>query len=295
MRKICLKLSGGLGNQLWQLAYAYKVFIKYNYDVIEIDESYYQKHKIRSSELSNYELPNVTYKESSKRDNKYETLYFIFSKIRGLVFLMSHRYIDNRCKLFYEWGYVITHNHAVYIENAVKNDRLIISGYFQDVVNIADIIHFFGGILNISNLPEEVKQYKNIIRKSSTRIALSIRCGDDYAVLGKGICDHAYYKRALEYLEAFDKDVFVFSDDIEKAKDILSAFEEYSFVFIPQFSAVAQLELLRECKYHILSNSTFSYWGYLLSDCVCGVVPNKWFPYLRMEEAGLLQDNLVIV
>jgi len=295
VRKIQLKLSGGLGNQLWQLAFAYTVMKQYDYDIIEIDDSYYQKHNVRSLELLHYELPNVIYKNGLRKNNTYNILYFLFSKIRGGLFLLTNRYVDNYCRFYYKKGYVITHNHAIYLGTASKNDNIIVSGYFQDIMNISETIPYLKKIVKVKKTTEELKEYKKIINESSAKIALSIRCGDDYSVLGKGICDNNYYLKALKYLGALNKNVFVFSDDIQKAKEILKTFADYTFFFIPQFSAVEQLELLKECNYHILSNSTFSYWGYLLSDCVCGVVPSKWFPYLKMEDAGLLRDNLVII
>ena len=54
--KIVVKIRGGLGNQLFQYAYAKKMLVEYPEAKIYLDVSYYNKKHIRNLEILNYNL-----------------------------------------------------------------------------------------------------------------------------------------------------------------------------------------------------------------------------------------------
>ena len=76
----------------------------------------------------------------------------------------------------------------------------------------------------------------------------------------------------------FDKDlpVLVFSDDIEWCKQ-QKLFETDRFLFSENTWNLVDLCMQTLCKYHIIANSSFSWWGSYLANSEKTVAPKKWF------------------
>ncbi len=78
-----------------------------------------------------------------------------------------------------------------------------------------------------------------------------------------GVCDSCYFQRALELVSARGRHyAYIFSDDPEWCKINLCFPLPYSYISdLGMFSAAEELMLMAECKNHIISNSSFSWWG----------------------------------
>jgi hypothetical protein len=92
-----------------------------------------------------------------------------------------------------------------------------------------------------------------------------------------------YYRKALEMLpEAVKlKPIWVFSDDLDRAKETLKDLPRYNFLWIkpPTLeSAVESLLLMSLGSANVIANSTFSWWGAMLNTTSQVVIaPSKWF------------------
>ena len=115
----------------------------------------------------------------------------------------------------------------------------------------------------------------------SETCSIHIRRGDyvGHPELG-GICNEAYYKNALKELDARHPDcaLIVFSDDIEFSKDLLKERQQVQFCDWNRGSdSWIDLALMGRCTHHIIANSSFSWWGAWLSNKNGTVVaPKKW-------------------
>lgn len=96
----------------------------------------------------------------------------------------------------------------------------------------------------------------------------------------RGICTKRYYQEAIRYIaERVENPVFyIFSDDLDQAVDMLS---EYPFRVVTEnrgTDSYKDMYLMSKCRYHIITNSTFSWWGAWLDDREDKVVitPEKW-------------------
>jgi hypothetical protein len=154
----------------------------------------------------------------------------------------------------------------------VKSD-INLQGYFQSEKyflkykeNIKKDFTFKDEILNSSL--DFVSQYENLI-------SLHIR-RNDYV----GNANHPipslddYYKVALSIIGK-DFPVLVFSDDPNWCKE-QEIFSDDRFL-ISENDPYLDLCLMSLCNYHIIANSSFSWWGAWLSDSKMIISPKKWF------------------
>ena len=131
-------------------------------------------------------------------------------------------------------------------------------------------------------LAEENKKLLINIRESNS-VFIHVRRGDyisktNFATFGN-ICTDNYYNRAIEIIEAkiLNPKYFVFSDDIEWCKKQLS-FNNATYIDwnIADNSPI-DMFLMANCKYSIIANSTFSYWGSrLITNKSLVIYPKKW-------------------
>lgn len=148
-----------------------------------------------------------------------------------------------------------------------KEDDVTLHGYFQSEK------YFF--------------DYKDDIRKEFTLknpkhseeldddyIGIHVRRGDylNHPTVHP-TCSMDYYEEALSMLP--DRPVKVFSDDPAWcAKNFKgSRFEIIKKDFLEDF------ELLSKCSYHIIANSSFSWWAAWISNSKKVIAPSKWFGF----------------
>jgi len=153
-------------------------------------------------------------------------------------------------------------------------DFTALNGYFQSDKYFRD---YRKDILNIFSFRDEIKKIANdVLDVNGECISIHVRRGDylqsqDYHPTQ----DVSYYLDAIKHFPS-DINFLVFSDDIEWCKE---NFTEKSFIFIDSKNPYVDLYLMTKCSGHIISNSSFSWWGAWLSesDNKKIISPKKWF------------------
>ncbi len=109
----------------------------------------------------------------------------------------------------------------------------------------------------------------------------------------------AYYQEALKSLPD-DLKFIIISDDPDFASEV---FKELPNTYVSRDNpAVVDMFLLTRCRYNILANSTFSWWGGWLNDIEDKVIiapkynlgwpDSKWFPYkIKVDEWQYINVN----
>jgi hypothetical protein len=154
-------------------------------------------------------------------------------------------------------------------------DNTDILGYFQSEKYFKD---YRNQLLKEFTFKEEIKQKASDIRDIAKRKAISvhIRLGDYIGLETKHpICPISYYNDALNKLPE-DAFVYIFSDDTKKAFEIFK-FLNREFLIPESGNQYVDMCLMSMCDYHVIANSSFSWWGAWLSESKKVIAPSEWF------------------
>jgi hypothetical protein len=161
------------------------------------------------------------------------------------------------------WGYFQT-------EKYFKNYRTEILNQFVFKPEIQNICSKF------------IEPYKN-----ENITSVHLRLGD-YLIYSDShpICKEEYYIMAMEQIPK-DSLIFVFSDDIPKAKNLFNSFNKK--IIYPEFNdKFLDMCLMTMCNNHIIANSSFSWWGAYMNSSSDKIVcyPSLWFGQTMHEHHG---------
>jgi hypothetical protein len=283
---IITRITGGLGNQMFQYAIA-KSIAKKNSDIFKLDISFYPKQSLRKYELNLFNIEeNIATEEECARLRGSEGLWFKIKRKLNLSINRPKSYtFENNLTLFDKE--VWNKKGDIYLDGFWQNES-----YFKDIRD--EILKDFTLKQDISN---EAKKYlKNI--QNITSVSLHIRRGDyvenNHTNKVHGICDLDYYKKAIRYINEKVKEpiFYIFSDDISWCKENFNFLENKIFVDNTR-SAVEDLELMKYCKHNIIANSTFSWWGAWLNDNKDKIVvaPKIWFEKEEWKNLNLSSEK----
>lgn len=271
-------LQGGLGNQLF-IYFAAK-FFEENYlkKIVFISHLPNRLHEIGiKSTYPNYVFPRVALSVISK----------IFRKLSKVKILSS----------YFHFCVNIGYENLDYKINNLK----FLSGYFQSITYIENS-NFSKNDLNDIKvfLSKQSIQGLDYIVKDS--IAVHIRRGDYLLEVNQyfGLLSDEYYSEAIASilsLRKFDT-IYLFSDSpisptIKSKLKII--FSKLDVVDVQEFNVtdISTLVILSHLEGHVISNSTFSWWGaYLARDNKIVVAPNVWFKQ-HLEPNGIYPKSWI--
>ncbi len=275
---IIVKIIGGLGNQMFQYAYAQALEQK-GYDV-KIDVSAFETYRLHGGyQLNKYK---ISLESSSKEENERFYKNTLTAKFLEKMRLLNTKVIKEKSLLF----------NSTFLD---IEDGNYIEGYFQSekyFFTIRDIL------LNKFIINEEKSIYTKEIAKKIVSLenscSLHVRRGDytnNSNINIHGICSFEYYQKGIKYLEgkASDINYFVFSDDIDWVKENLKI-DSAIYVNNKEKSMPHEdLYLMSLCSHNIIANSSFSWWGAWLNENSEKIVisPFNWFSNYKMNKDTL--------
>lgn len=257
---IIIRLAGGLGNQIFQLAAGLLFAQDNNIKRIILDDNslgnYTEK---RKNEL-------VNFFDFSKIDIEIEFIDYFLTKFRIPKFLPL---------TFPKYCFVGDKNFKYILKNPNKF-FLLLDGYFQ-------------GCLIQKNFNKEIeilnKIFVNKNSKQKEECVIHIRGGDFVKLRWNSISPKEYYIKAINIMqEEYKRNKFyIVTDDKNYAKKILNGLD-VSFEFIGN-SIYDDFYLISSFKFRILSSSTFALWASALGNNEGSIVfaPKYWTPNNERE------------
>lgn len=261
---IVIRVWNGLGNQLFQYAYA-RYLSEHSENQVLLENERWKRDKIIGEDL--------------QTDRKYSLCYFRISlPCVPMTEMERWRYIENatcKDKLLNCCNKLGIEKNLLKYEDDIKSltskkfnyRNYYIIGIFQTLKFLQSMRQILLQELQLKkelNLSESI----NTILKEREVVAVHIRRGDYLTVQYlrssvKRIINRNYYGKAIEYIaDRVTKPVFFFfSDDSQWVKQNISCKYEHYYMDDLHLKDYEELVLMSKCKHHIIANSTFSFWG----------------------------------
>jgi hypothetical protein len=272
---ICVRLEGGLGNQLFQYAAGRQLAYRHGTELI-LDTSTLQRYSRRTTPRK-FELSRFSYSGRVATANESRFLPLI-SRVPKISHWLSP------WRTFNEKGSSFNHPFQS------LPDHTYLIGYWQSFKYFKDITKLLTSELKhvdrLSIASEKIAEHIY----STTSVSLHVRRGDYVSLTSAanfhGILPLLFYKKALArvYERINRPKFFVFSDDPEWCRYHLPLDDNVIFVSDNSGSDAWQdLVLMSYCQHHVIANSSFSWWGAWLADQVLNdssrlvIAPARWF------------------
>ena len=112
--------------------------------------------------------------------------------------------------------------------------------------------------------------------KDCELVSLHMRLGDYLNVPEcHPVCSIDYYKEALKLIPS-DIQIILFSDDYGVANNIIKDLGRHVMMYGSN-DKFLDVCLMKKCEYHIIANSSFSWWGAWLANSKKTIAPKVWF------------------
>ena len=248
---ILVRTYGGLGNQMFQYAFAKTYALKFNKILIIDNLSGFGKHDEynRDFSLDQFDL------NDDLLSDKLLLKYFIGNKY----FWSIGRRIG-----FIRKEYDITKYDEKYIG---KENKKYLDGYWHSpkyfdecksqIINLFKVDHVESNAVS-SNI--------KLIEKTNNSVAIGLRFFQEVSIYGiHSVLGKDYYKRAISLMQSKLKKphFLIFSNDNELAEEFFEFLDNKTIIdpIKDNRGAIYDLFLMSRCENFIISNSTFHWWG----------------------------------
>ncbi len=281
-----IRLWGGLGNQLYQVAFGYalekKTGMKVLYDTHIIDKE-------------------VKLAKNNKKNRVWVRWYFDKFDVNAEKWnanFLEKRFIGKNKSAMVKYEICNGNDYdytekcfdrdiGIYMKQVLENAEYF-KGYEKDIQRMfTTLSDKYKDELDERNLAmiKEMQSHKN-------SVVVNIRLGDFLQYKRHNICNFDYYKKAMKVFDKM-KDVhyYIFSDDIEGAKKYFKPDKPHTYVDInPLEKPYLNLILSSSAKHNIVSNSTFAIWAGMLNKNPNKIVvcPNRFY-----KDDGKISQNIL--
>ncbi len=282
---IKIKLSGGLGNQMFQFATGYAV-AKKNKVRLSLDLKYINKRQL----FNGFELENV---------------FNIYSKISFLNKQLNYKSFNFSVilNIFEKSFYNFNEPHYHYSKKILDLPKhSFLDGYWQSELYFKDYANEIREIYSFSpNLNKENNLIINDINNNNS-ISIHVRRGD---FLLKQNNNHdtnlkEYYLKAIKDSSKFFKNpkFFIFTDDPSWVSENFILNHSYNVVDINHGSkSFLDMYLMSLCQINIIANSSFSWWGAWLNNNKDKIIyaPKNWFNDKLIRTDDLFPKSWIVL
>ena len=270
---------GGLGNQLFEYSFGYRL-------------------SIESGHSSVYDYSNGF--KNDKYGRKYALSKFAFEISPcsvddipiGMAWTSPMSFV---AKLY--WSHFATRKKVIFEKQYYNYDQKVLDysdngnyyfGYWQNPKYFTPVENDIRTQFKLKVTPKD--SFYSLQREmlQTNSISIHIRRYSDKDKAGNliksarkihGVCPLEYYSYALQRIPEPRSVCYVFTDDLEWCKNNIYLPRAYRYVAeYDKFSDAEEIFLMSTCKHHIISNSSFGWWGAWLGDAPEKIVvaPKQW-------------------
>jgi hypothetical protein len=285
---VVARLSGGLGNQMFQYAAGRSLAHRTGASLILDATGFTLSQERRSYALGGYDIvadvsfrgyahaPTRPMVDLPPRRGWSGRLGDILRPMRRRLAGESGR--AERFSIFSEKGF--DYDPAF----ATLGVQTYLVGYWQSPQYFGDIAASIRKELHLLGEPNATNAHWLARIRDANSVCLHVRRGD-YLMpphfAHHGLCSAEYYRRAMRHVRDFAPDVrfFIFSDDWQWAREHVSADDTIVVEANGPGAGQDELRLMAACRHHILANSSLSWWAAWLAaaDSQIVIAPKPWF------------------
>jgi len=292
---IISKLTGGLGNQMFQYAVGRRIAY-INNTSLKIDITGYENQLGITKRT--YLLHVFNAKEDFANSEEIDKL-----KKSNKIFINKYFLKFTKQKIPYYNQSYIQEKHYHFDKSILKiGDNVYLEGYWQSEKYFKDIENIIRKEIIFKKEPDEIN--KKTIDKITHSNSVSIHVRrSDYVYDKKtsefhGFCDLDYYHKAVSTIaKRVEKPhFFIFSDDPLWVKQNLIL--KYPCDYINHNVGKKDyndLKLMSNCHHNIIANSSFSWWGAWLNKNPKKTIiaPKKWFRNPKINTEDLIPQQWI--
>jgi Glycosyl transferase family 11 len=293
---IIVKLSGGIGNQLFQYALGKNLSVKNNV-ALKFETSEY------TSDARKYSLSKFTIPESilgiSTETNLVE-IGLPSMRDKSLWGRMGRKIfrITEYFKPIYERKFVLEPCFNFYPDILKIKDDCYLSGVWQSEKYFKDSENIIRKELTLKNkLSIEAAHWIEKIGRCNS-VSLHIRRGDyvDNPKVNQ-LYAMEYYTVAIELIsqKISNPVFFIFSDDMTWVKNNFEINRPSFYVSDKKIPDYEELIIMSTCKHSVIANSSFSWWGAWLNKNPSKMVltPKEWFNTKNINTNDLIPSSWI--
>jgi hypothetical protein len=292
-RKTIISLTGGLGNQLFQLAVGLSASAGGKLS-LEWSLGKPRLNKAKLPEIASFRLPENVLLEKTRRSN------WLAGKTTGYMLRMGFepKGIEKFERYYSACRFIASIIMSIYFRSfrtiyparkhgydllSIKAKGNFLVGYFQSYkwAGTSEALKNLQS-LEISNADQELLEIRRLAISESPLI-VHIRLGDYKNEDSFGVLPITYYEKSIRRMWASGeyKKIWAFSDEPELAKKLLTFVPEENLRWVKEIddSASMTLEAMRHGRGYVIGNSTYSWWGAFLSYTPNArvIAPMPWF------------------
>jgi hypothetical protein len=315
---VITRLSGGLGNQLFQ--YAFGRYLSHRYKTnLYIDSTFLKRTNVRLYALEPFNIVNKPLSSIKKIKIWPEwwlgDLLYQYDRTRKSQWYL--KFEQKEKQLFRR----VLHPEAQFPQDQFRFGNLVSERYFHFDAQLKDNATDNVMIMGFWLSEQYFKDIRPVLRKelavkakpsglnlnllneinSTSSVAIHIRRGDfllpHYSKTFINL-PLSYYRSAIDRVveEVNDPHFFIFSDDPGWVKE--NFILEYPATYISHNHEKAShedLRLMAACKHQVTANSTFSWWGAWLNDHPGKIVctPERWYNLPGHDQSDLLPESWI--
>ena len=174
-------------------------------------------------------------------------------------------------------------------------DNIILCGYFQSSKYFSQLNNI-SSLINLGDYPDNNILIESLKNKNLTPVILHVR-RTDYLLLPNyhPVQTLEYYKNAIEIIKknTTNPHFLLISDDVEFLENMPLENCEKTIV---RETDIKTMHLMSLCRYFILANSSYSWWGANLGGYDLVIAPKIWFgPNGPQDWQDIYENDWIII
>ncbi len=279
-----IRVTGGLGNQMFQYAFKKSIERKFPHINHYLDTSFYKDRDVHNG----YELKRIF--KIHEEEKEVSILYRRF--------LSKLLYPYYKCKVdFVKTPISLNETRFGYYDKMAElpaKEKYILDGYWQSEDYFVQIRDDISMSFTFPELDKRNTEFLNSKKNGYTLVSVHVRRGDFMkSSMYRDLTATDYYSKAIDIIVTkVNNPLFlIFSDDHNWCNSYFSRLENKCLVdWNKKEDSYRDMQMMSLCSHNIIANSSFSWWGAWLNNNPNKIViaPSCFFNWESIDESHLI-------